>query len=71
MLFETFDRDAILTGELDAAPYDLGQLVAGQLHGLLADPQRRTRTIGLARQAVGPAMNLERVETALMRLREA
>lgn len=70
MLFETFDRDAALTEQLRAAPYDLVRLVAGQLRRFLTDPQRRTRTIGLARQAVGPAMNLERVEAALTRLLE-
>lgn len=62
MLFETFD--AMLTEQLRAAPYGLGQLVADQLRGLLADPQRRTRVLGLARQAVGPVMNLQRVEAA-------
>ena len=71
MLFETFDRDGALTEQLRAAPYGLGRLVAGQLRGLLADPQRRTRTIGLARQAVGPAMNPERIETAMAWLLDA
>jgi len=64
-LFEMFDRDGELTGQLHAAPYDLGQLVAGQLAGFLGDPQRRTRAVGLARQHLGSAMTLERIETAL------
>lgn len=70
MLLETFDRDATLTEQLRAAPYDLGRLVAGELRGLLADPQRRTRTLGLARQAVGPAVNLERAQAAFSHLLE-
>lgn len=68
MLFETFDRDGDLTRELQAAPYDLGGLMASELARLLADPQQRTRAIGLARQAVGAAMSLDRIKAAFGRL---
>lgn len=63
-LFEQYDRRGVLTAELWAAPYHLGHLVRSQLAGLLADPQRRTRSVRLAQQAFGLDLAADRLHTA-------
>jgi hypothetical protein len=68
LLFEHFDDDGGLTAALRAAPYGLGGLVAEQLAGLLGDPQRRTRAIRLAGQAVGSNVSASRLVQAFARL---
>lgn len=71
LLFEHFDDDGGLTAALRAAPYGLGGLVAEQLAGLLDDPQRRTRAIRLAGQAVGSSVSVTRLVQAFAGLLDA
>ena len=68
LLFEHFDRAGALTGALQAAPYEIGELVAEQLAAFLDDPQRRTRALRLAGEATGGRLSPSRLADAFAQL---